>query len=151
MPEIDPVARLLGGLEQQIAALRDSFARHAEDDVRAHADQRVETREAIERTARDVLDRQTDLHRQNLAVIRRIEETIEKLTPLVPAVTAMQEMLRGADGEGGLVEAMRQVTSILDGNKGRRAAFALVGTLIVAIVGIGSGIANLWHLVFPHR
>ncbi len=148
---LDPLSKLLGALETKVDSLHEGLSRHAVEDIRTLAALRVELREAIERMAREMAERQAALLRQNADTVRRLEDKVDRLAALPGEVAAMREVLHGGEGDSGLVEGVRKITAIIDGDRGRRAAFALVGALLVGLVGIGSGIANLWHLIFPSR
>jgi hypothetical protein len=140
MPEIDPLARLLGMLENKLDTGLVRFAEHTAEDARQFALLRIEIRETIERLALEQAE-----------AIRRIEESLDRLVAVPGEISAMREVLHGSDGGPGLIEGMRKITAVIDGNRGRRAAYALIGAMLVGLVGIGSGIANLWHLLFSNR
>jgi hypothetical protein len=140
MAEIDPLARLLGVLENKLDTGLARFAEHSAEDARQFALLRIEIRETIERLAREQAE-----------AVRRIEESLDRLVGVPGEIAAMREVLHGADGSSGLVAGVRKITAIIDGDRGRRAAYALIGALLVGLVGIGSGIANLWHLLFSNR
>jgi hypothetical protein len=140
MPEIDPLARLLGVLENKLDSGLARLAEHAAEDARRFTLLHFEIREAVELLAREQAE-----------AIRRVEESLDRLVEVPGEIAAMREVLHGSEGGPGLVEGMRKITSIIDGDRGRRAAYALVGAMLIGLVGIGSGIANLWHLLFSHR
>jgi hypothetical protein len=148
---LNPLSRLLGSLEAKVDSMHEGLSQHAAEDIRTLATLRVELRTAIERMARELAERQATIHGQNVDAIRRLENKVDELAALPREVAAMREILHGDDGSPGLVEGLRNITAIIDGDRGRRAAFALVGALLVGLVGIGSGIANLWHLIFSPR
>ena len=140
MPGIDPLARLLGALENKLDTSLARLAEHTAEDARQFVLLRIEIRETIERLACE-----------QVKAIQRIEDSLDRLVTIPGEIAAMREVLHGSDGSSGLVEGMRKITAIIDGDRGRRAAYALIGAMLVGLVGIGSGVANLWHLLFSHR
>jgi hypothetical protein len=148
MAEIDPLARLIGGLETKVDGMRTELGRHSDEDLRSITALRVEIREAIERATRELARRQEEMHAQNVAAIAELRQAHRLLADLPGEVAAMGAVLHGGEDGPGLVKAMRQVTAIFEGNRGRRAAWALLGTLVVALAGIASGIASVWHALF---
>ena len=137
---LDPLSRLLGGLESKFDAMTTRLAEHIADDARQFAAVRGEMRETIERLAREQAE-----------ALRRLDEKVDRLGTMPAEIAAMREVLHGSDGDPGLVEGVRRITAVIAGDRGRRAAFALIGALLVGLIGIGSGIANLWHLLFSQR